>query len=97
MNPTVVVPTNGVEGDITSCKIENQLLSIRRDKITALREYKTYVSYDVCSKKIISTYEVPEMTGYAVLLGLGIGVIVVVVMMFISAMFSPDPYRHLYP
>jgi hypothetical protein len=59
---TVIVPGTNVEGNITSCKIENQLISTQRSSALSVTETNTYASYDVCSKEIISQYSVPQVT-----------------------------------
>ena len=75
----VLVPTANVIGDVTACKIENQLISTERVSATSLQEVNTYVSYDVCSKQIIYQYQVPDITffgGMAILAGV-VGIIIV--------------------
>lgn len=58
----VIVPTAEVQGDITSCKIENQLVSRYRESPFSLTQTSSYVSYNVCTKEIMDRYTVPEMT-----------------------------------
>jgi len=59
-----LIVTNGeVKGDITSCKIENQLKKVQRDSLTSVSEKNTYISYDVCSKSVVDEYTVPSFTG----------------------------------
>lgn len=71
-----IIPVGGeVSGDITSCKIENQLLSTYRNSAWSITETNTYASYNVCSKKIISQYQVSEFTG-STLLYIVVGIIV---------------------
>ena len=61
---TMIVPTNKVEGDITSCKIENQVLCVEKKSVLSFKQTTTYVSYDVCSKSIIQEYTIPEFTTF---------------------------------
>ncbi len=68
MDKTVVVGGN-VQGDITSCKIENQLIRTDKKSVFSLQELNTYASYDVCSRKIIDKYTVPSFTKNTFLLG----------------------------
>lgn len=63
MDKTNVVVGGNVQGDITSCKIENQLIKTEKASVWSIKEKNTYASYDVCSKKVISQYVVPEFTG----------------------------------
>lgn len=66
---TIVIPTGNVNGNITSCKIENQLIRIDRGSAVSLIEIQTRASYDVCSKQIIERYSVQELTGVAFVVG----------------------------
>ena len=58
---TAIVPTNGVEGNITSCKIENQVKSVQQDSIWAYQKTTTYITYDVCNKNVVAEYSKPEI------------------------------------
>ena len=84
----LLIPTNKIEGDITSCKIENQVIFIRRDSPISLVEYTTYASYDVCSKEIINQYTVPSMTGVALIMGLSIALIFFMILGAITVSYS---------
>lgn len=65
MSQPVVVATNAaVEGNITSCKIEQQLFKVERSSSLSFSERNTYISYDVCNKQILETYSVPSFTGF---------------------------------
>jgi hypothetical protein len=59
---TIIPVGNQVEGNITSCKIENQLIKIDKESIFSLSQLKTYAAYNVCDKEIINQYQVPEGT-----------------------------------
>jgi hypothetical protein len=63
MSETMIVPTNNVEGNITSCKIETSPIKVDRHSVWSLTEKTTYRSYDVCTKQTIDTYTKPEFTG----------------------------------
>lgn len=86
MENNVVIPTNNLEGNITSCKIENTLIKSERDSIFSFKEMNTYQSYDVCSKQIIQTYVKPEMTifGFSMIVVLFIVAYFIIVSFFTS-------------
>ena len=81
MEYKIIVPTNNVQGDITSCKIENQLTRIDRGSAFSLFETNSYISYDVCSKKVIDTYQVQAMTGLSISILIFLGIILFFVML----------------
>lgn len=60
MTPQVFIAGSNVEGNITSCKIENQLIKVDRKSVLSPTEVKTYISYDVCNKQVINTYTLQE-------------------------------------
>lgn len=66
MDNTKVVVGGNVSGDITSCKIENQVIKVQIKSAFSLQQRTTYASYDVCSKRIINQYTNPEITGFGV-------------------------------
>ena len=68
MNQDKIIVGGNVQGDVTSCRIENQLKSIQKNSIFSIKQDKTYITYDVCNKQIISDYTVPSFTGFSVLL-----------------------------
>ena len=76
MNEKILVGGN-VHGDITSCRIESQALSVDRTSAWSLTKITNYASYDVCSKQIISHYSLPGFTG----------VVFLPAMLFIFALF----------
>jgi hypothetical protein len=69
---TIIVPGPKVEGNITSCKIEQVLKSIDKKSVFSLRQTSTYITYDVCNKQIITEYKVPEFTSFSVIFGIAI-------------------------
>ena len=73
----VIVPTSNVEGNITNCKIENQLLSIDRKSAFSVTETRNYITYDVCNKQELARYSMPEFTGNG-----GIGVFILFLILF---------------
>jgi len=77
---TIIVPGSKIEGDITSCKIEQVLKSIDKKSAFSLRQTSTYMTYDVCNKQIIAEYKVPEFTSFSGLPLLIIAIFVIFVM-----------------
>lgn len=63
--PNISVLSSNVKGDISSCKIENQMFRIRRDSVVSLVEYHDYISYDVCNESVLYEYSVPEFTVFS--------------------------------
>jgi hypothetical protein len=61
MAENVLIPSANVEGNITSCKIENQLIKTDRASVFSVQEIETYATYDVCSKQIIQQYTIPSL------------------------------------
>ena len=85
---TIVVPTGGdVSGNITSCRIENQLVNVTRAGPWSLTEYNSYITYDVCSKKIISTYQLDSISGFGSLIVV-LGIVLAVIFVFFAAAFA---------
>ena len=72
---TIIPVGNEVRGDITSCKIENQLIMTQRNSAFSITEYNTYAAYNVCDKRIINQYSVSDFTGMG-LLYIAVGIIV---------------------
>jgi len=66
-NQTIIPVGNQVEGDITSCKIENQVISVQKLSAFSIQKRTTYASYDVCSKQIIQQYTIPEINDFGVM------------------------------
>lgn len=86
---TVVVPTNNVEGNITNCKIETAEIRVDKASPSSFVQYTTYQSYDVCTKEVKSEYVIPEVTGFAVVIGLCLGIVFISILM---AWSSSDSY-----
>ena len=59
---TVVVPTNGVEGNITSCGLDTANISTQRDSAFSFTEYNTYQTYNVCTGEVVKQYDVQGVT-----------------------------------
>jgi hypothetical protein len=59
-----VVPSSDVQGNITACQINQQLLSIQRQSAFSITELDTYITYDVCSKKVLAQYSVHDLTDF---------------------------------
>jgi hypothetical protein len=68
-----------VKGDITSCKIDNQMKSVDRSGIFSIQQKTTYVTYDVCNKKILADYSVPEFTGFGIAIIFATIIVVIIV------------------
>lgn len=63
METKPIIPVGGnVEGNITSCKIENEQISVQKNHPFSLFERTTYRSYSVCTGKEVETYTVPSVT-----------------------------------
>lgn len=69
---TVVVPTAGVEGNLTSCKIETSQIMVEKNGVFSFTQAVHYRSYDVCSKEVVNDYVVPEFTLWPFILFFGI-------------------------
>lgn len=93
MSTTTIIPTNNVEGNITSCKIETAEISVDRKSLTSFSEFTTYQSYDVCTKQVTSVYTLQELTGFGALCGLIIGFAIVMILMGMCIPSSDNPYR----
>jgi len=59
-----VVPGSNVQGNITTCQINQQLLSIQRQSTFSITELDTYITYDICSKKVLAQYAVHDFTDF---------------------------------
>ena len=57
-----VVPAGGVEGNITSCKVETAKTQVTKNSSVSLSQSESYQTYNVCTGEVINTYEVPSMT-----------------------------------
>lgn len=79
MEKTIVIPTNGVTGDITSCKIETQHIKTEKKSVFSLTKVDTYASYDVCSKQIIERYEIPSLAFSPIQWGFNIVIVAAIV------------------
>lgn len=69
-----VVVSGDVQGNITSCGIEQQIKSIEVNHALSLSGKVTYITYDVCNKDILAEYTRPEPTelGWALIIVLSI-------------------------
>jgi hypothetical protein len=86
---TIIPVGNNVEGNITSCKIEEQKIQTNRNSVFSITQKDTYASYDVCSKQIIRTYDIPHFTGFGLFLGL---TAVFILCTIIATAMSKDSY-----
>ena len=80
MAEPLVLADGQVKGDITSCKLENQKLSVKRDSLFSLREDTTYATYNVCTKEVVREYTTPAFTalgGGVIVLGICVAVILI--------------------
>lgn len=62
MAENVVAVSPNIEGNITSCKVENVLLTKIKNSAFSFTETETFVTYDVCNKQEMARYNVPEIT-----------------------------------
>lgn len=61
----VVAVSPNIEGEITSCKIENEVVNIDKTSAFSITQIKTYRSYDVCTKQTINEYPIQEFTAFS--------------------------------
>ena len=74
---TVVVGGN-VQGDITSCKVEDVVVAVSRKSAFSFTEVNKHQSYNVCTRQLIKEYDVPSITGMG-LLGVAAGIVLFIV------------------
>jgi hypothetical protein len=87
---TAIIPTNNIQGDITSCKIETALTKIDKEWALSLTQISHYQSYDVCTKEVVETYHIQEITPAAFGLGFMIAIFIVLLIGFIAGLFNSD-------
>ena len=87
-NTGVLAVSENMKGDITSCKIENQLVGIERASIFSLKEVETRIAYDVCSKQVVREYSVPTVTVFGAVMMLPIVFIAFIIPFAIYVTFS---------
>jgi preprotein translocase subunit YajC len=63
MAETVIPVTNGLNGNITDCKIETAQIKIDRKGTMSFSQKETYRTYDVCTKQTVSEYTASTITG----------------------------------
>ena len=63
-NDKIILGGGNIQGNITSCKIENQIIRIDKKSAFSPIQYTTYASYDVCSRQVIERYVVPETNDF---------------------------------
>lgn len=51
-----------IEGDVTSCKIENVLVKTYRKGVFSMSQQESYMSYNNCTKEVLAEYDIPTMT-----------------------------------
>lgn len=59
---TVLLPTQWVIWDVTSCKIETAEIKKEINSIFSLYWKTYYQSYNVCTKEIIEVYSIPHLS-----------------------------------
>jgi len=77
MSDKILIGGENVEGNVTSCKIENQLKSVEKNSAFSIQQKKEYMTYDVCNKKVIDEYSVPAFTGFSIFFAVTIFVIII--------------------
>lgn len=85
MADKIILAGNNIEGNITDCKIENQIIKVEKNSVFSLQQKRTYASYDVCTKEIIHQYVIPEFTGFALI---GAFLVIVIFTIAIVAWFD---------
>lgn len=88
MSNNVIVGSENIEGNITSCKIENQLKLVKKNSAFSIQQTSTYMTYDVCNKHTIAEYTVPEFTGMAPPVLMFLVVFVGMVVMMVRLIFD---------
>ena len=83
-NQTTLIPASNVEGNITSCKVENQVKTIKKDSVFSIQRTTTYMTYDVCNRQQIAEYQVPEFTGLGVWAGVAVIVVIVIILAIVA-------------
>lgn len=63
MAETIVPVAGNVTGDITACKIETVKKSVDRKGAFSLTQTENFVTYDVCTKQVVSEYSANTITG----------------------------------
>lgn len=82
-NKVVVLTDGNVQGDITTCRIEDVVTEVKRSGAISLTEVQKHRVYNVCTKEVVNEYEVPYLSGEASLF-----MIVVVLMVLLTAFFK---------
>lgn len=76
--PVTVIPASEVEGNITSCKVENQVKSIQKESAWSFRQTSNYMTYDVCNKNVLAEYQVPEFTTFGLFMVITVPIILII-------------------
>lgn len=88
MADTAIIPTNNVNGDITSCKYETVKKDVKRSGSLALKQHETFTVYDVCTKKQISEYSNSSLTFFGFTITGLLILLAVVILMGIGAVIT---------
>jgi hypothetical protein len=67
MSKTIVPVDGNIKGDITDCKIETVKKSVERRGSLSATQKENYVTYDVCTKNIVTEYQTSTITSFGFL------------------------------
>lgn len=96
-NNVLVTPTSNIEGNITSCGIDSQMVSIKRDHAFSFLQTESTRSYNVCTGETVAQYDVPVMTDFgAVLLFFGAMLSFLVLWAVLVGMMDQHGYCKIY-
>lgn len=87
MAETVVPVAGDVKGDITACKIETVKKSVDRKGAFSFTQKENYVTYDVCTKQIVTEYSTKTVTGGGLFV-----VCLAAVVLIVAAVMASDFY-----
>ncbi len=85
MADTIVPVGNEVKGDITQCRIETVKKSVQRKGSLSLSQKENFVTYDVCTKQIVTEYSNSSLTGVGVVGAILLVGIAFTVILFVMA------------
>lgn len=86
---TVVVGGNNVQGDITSCDIKKIDTKHNVSGVMSPVDNVTYVTYNSCTKQILTTYSVPELRGeFAITVVIGLALFFFILVTAVESLFG---------
>jgi hypothetical protein len=88
MANTIVPVGTDVKGDITNCKIETIKKSVDRKGSLSFTQKEHFVTYDVCTKQVVTEYQTSTITGGGFTMILLIVVVSVIVFLSLMSRFN---------